>query len=102
MLWSAESLEDDGHTVSGVQIVEVYDTRGRVQSPRSVEVRFRLWWWHEFESAAREAGFRVLELTGDYRGAPFDPGQSPFMIMELETEAARPAGLSASRLPSGG
>jgi hypothetical protein len=44
-----------------------------------------------FESMARDAGFRVLELYGNYDRSPFDAIRSPVMIWVLEKGDAQPS-----------
>jgi hypothetical protein len=44
-----------------------------------------------FESMARDAGFRALELYGNYDRSPFDAIRSPVMIWVLQRGDARPS-----------
>jgi hypothetical protein len=44
-----------------------------------------------FESMARDAGFRVLELYGNYDRSPFDAIRSPVMIWVLQKGDAQPS-----------
>jgi SAM-dependent methyltransferase len=68
--------------VTRQQFFEFYDD-GRLLSKRLFEMTFALIDRETFEGLAREAGFAVERLQGDYEGADFDPARSPFMIWVL-------------------
>jgi SAM-dependent methyltransferase len=65
------------------QFFESYDNDGRLLSKRLLEMTFALLDRETFEGLAREAGFAVERLQGEYEGAEFDPAGSPFMIWVL-------------------
>lgn len=84
MLWSVQQRRPDSPEVQAAQIYEIYDADGRMVEKRFLDVRFRLVEREEFRSMAEEAGFRVLDLYGDYERTPFRDETSPYMIWVLE------------------
>ena len=50
---------------------------------RQLPIRFALHDHERFEALARDAGFHVVALYGDYAGAPFDPETSPYQVWVL-------------------
>jgi SAM-dependent methyltransferase len=84
LLWSVQQPLPERGLVRAAQIYEVYDAEGRLEEKRWLDVRFRLVEEAEFRSMAQEAGFSVVALYGDYDRAPFQAGDSPYMIWVLE------------------
>lgn len=84
LLWIVEKFNAaDPQIVEAMQFYEEYDARGVLETRRLLELHFRLTGKDEFEQLAREAGFRVKALYGDYSRAEFN-ADSPFMIWLLE------------------
>lgn len=93
LVWIFQRRATGSPLVEGWQLFEEYDGRGVMRSKRLLEIRFRLIERDEFEALAREAGFRVAQLYGNYHtggAAPndFNPESSPFMIWVLERPEA--------------
>lgn len=84
LLWGLEKIDSGTGIVEGVQLIELYDRNGVMQSRRLMETRFCLPDRDEFEAFARSAGFRIVNLYGDYSYAAFDQRSSPFMIWVME------------------
>lgn len=78
------SFDEASGIVEGVQILEEIDAGGATRRERFVPIRFALLWPEAFETLAREGGFEVEALYGDYGRSPFDPEESPYMIWSLE------------------
>jgi hypothetical protein len=70
--------------VTRLQFFEFFGNDGHSRSKRLWPMEFALIEKEEFESMARAAGFRVLDLYGDYDRSPFDGIMSPVMIWILE------------------
>ena len=70
--------------VTRLQFFECFDGEGQLQQKRLLPMEFALVEREAFASMAEAAGFRVVELYGDYDGSPFDPERSPVMIWVLE------------------
>lgn len=71
--------------VRRTQLFEMYAPDGRLSWKRMLPMEFELVEKDRFEAMAGGAGFRVLDLYGDYGRAPFDPGTSPVQIWVLGT-----------------
>jgi SAM-dependent methyltransferase len=82
-LSAIENYEVAPGCVSGTQFYEVRDYEGGIVAAMSVDLRFRLYSFHEFQSLAEAAGFVPVHLYGNYSYAPFEPDDSPFMIWVL-------------------
>lgn len=83
LLWGLENYEPGTNMGHGLQLIEEYDSKGVLQAKRMVETRFVLHEKDALEGLAAGAGFRVLDLFGDYGRSPFNPESSPFMIWRL-------------------
>lgn len=84
LLWSVEKFNAaDAQIVEAMQFYEEYDARGVLQNKRLLELHFRLTRKDEFEQLAREAGFRIRAMYGDYSYTEFN-ADSPYMIWLLE------------------
>jgi SAM-dependent methyltransferase len=85
LLWVVENHNSDDHQiVEALQFYEEYDGKGVLRSKRLLELHFRLTSRAEFEELAKEAGFTLKALYGDYAYAEFSEESSPFMIWLLE------------------
>lgn len=84
LVWGLETQDTNSASVNGMQLFEVYDPNGLLETKRVVEYRFRIIERSEFETLAQASGFRVKKLYGDYAHSPFDERSSPFMIWKLE------------------
>ncbi len=82
-----ETYDPDLKQVAGLQFFERYDDRGVMQWRRLLEIRFAVVEKEELEDLAREAGFEVESLYGDYSHGAFDPERSPFLIWVLRKPA---------------
>ncbi len=76
--------DDHSQTASGIQFYDVYDPRGVLVEKKQLHVSFHLFHRSQFEKLAHAAGFKVVQLYGDYERSPFDEAKSPFMIWVLE------------------
>jgi SAM-dependent methyltransferase len=70
--------------VTGLQFFEFFGDDGRLRRKRALRMEFELVEKERFESMATAAGFRVVQLFGDYDRSAFDPVRSPVMIWVLE------------------
>jgi SAM-dependent methyltransferase len=77
-------FDDHSQIVHGTQFYEGCDSQGEVVEKRQLNVSFYLFHRSQFEKLARTAGFKVVQLYGDYERSPFDEAKSPFMIWVLE------------------
>jgi len=66
------------------QYFEFFGDDGRSRSRRLWPMEFALIEKDSFELMAREVGFRVLQLYGNYDRSPFDAVRSPVMIWVLQ------------------
>jgi SAM-dependent methyltransferase len=73
--------------VSRLQFFEFYGPDGLLAWKRALPMEFAFVEREEFAQLAAGAGFRVLQLYGNYERAPFDPVNSPVMIWALEKPA---------------
>jgi len=69
--------------VARTQFYELFDERGRLETKRMLEMRFRLMSRPEFEELVGQVGLEREALYGDYNYAEFDERTSPFMIWVL-------------------
>jgi len=84
LLFIAERFNKvDPQVVEASQLYEEYDPEGVLVKKRLLELHFRLSGREEFEALARQAGFRVKALYGDYNRSSYQP-DSPVMIWVLE------------------
>jgi SAM-dependent methyltransferase len=83
LLISENNNEADNQVVEAMQFYEEYDAKGVLQCKRLLELHFRLSRKDEFEGLAKDAGFKVKALYGDYAYSEFNE-DSPFMIWILE------------------
>ena len=78
-------FEQGGHpVVTRLQFFEFFGNDGHLRSKQLLPMEFAIVEKVQFESMARDAGFRVLDLYGDYDRSPFDAHRSPVMIWILE------------------
>jgi SAM-dependent methyltransferase len=77
-------FDDQSQIVHGIQFYEVSDSRGVVGEKQQINVSFYLFHRSQFEILAHTAGFKVVQLYGNYDRSPFDEAKSPFMIWVLE------------------
>ena len=78
-------VEEGGDpVVRRLQFFEIYGGDGVLRSKRVLPMTFELVERDAFESMARDAGFRVAALYGDYERGPFVADASPVMIWVLE------------------
>ncbi len=84
LLWVVENnKEEDDRVVEAMQFYEEYDANGVLKCKRLLELHFRLSSKEEFEQLAKEAGFKVKALYGDYAHSEHSAA-SPFAIWLLE------------------
>lgn len=83
ILSSVEALDDATHLVTGVQLFELYDADGVMQTKRIQEGAFYLHDRAGFRALVESEGFQVRDLFGDYSRSPFRDEESPFMIWVL-------------------
>jgi len=70
--------------VSRLQLFECFGPDGLLRWKRALPMAFELVERSAFERMAEGAGFRVVELYGNYDRVPFDDRHSPAMIFVLE------------------
>lgn len=75
--------------VQRIQFIEFFSRDGNLRSKQLLPMEFELIERDHFESMAREAGFHVLDLYGNYDRSPFDAERSPVMIWVLQRADAR-------------
>nr|MBS0020656.1 hypothetical protein [Gammaproteobacteria bacterium] len=77
-------FEQGGHpVVKRLQFFEFFGSDGRLRSKQLLAMEFAFIERDHFESMARDAGWHVLELYGNYDRSPFDAHRSPVMIWVL-------------------
>ena len=69
---------------SGRQYYDIRDAHGVCLEARELPVQFYLFTREEFVSMARDAGFRIETVFGNYDRTEFDPAVSPYMIWMLK------------------
>ena len=70
--------------VTRLQFFEFFGNDGRLRSKQLLPMEFELVEKAHFESMARDAGFRAIDLHGGYDRSPFDENRSPVMIWILQ------------------
>lgn len=86
-LMTEKQLNDQG-LVGGFEYFEEYGSDGVLHEKSAVPLSYCLHTREEFERLAEGAGFRVVELYGDYDCSVFDPKESPFMIWVLTAQTS--------------
>jgi SAM-dependent methyltransferase len=85
-------FEHGGHPlVKRLQFFEFFGSDGRLRSKRLLPMEFEFVERDHFEMMARDAGFQVLALYGNYDRSPFDAARSPVMIWVLQRGDAQPS-----------
>lgn len=74
--------------VTGVESFDIFSATGELRERRRVEIAFSLPDRDGFERAAREAGFSVESILGDYDGSQYREEESPSMIWILRKRGA--------------
>lgn len=83
-------FETGGHpVVNRLQFFEFFGSDGNLRSKKALPMEFEFIERDNFESMARDAGFRVLDLLGNYDRSPFDATRSPVMIWVLQKADAQ-------------
>lgn len=77
--------------VKRLQVFEFFDSDGRLRSKQLMPMEFEFVERDHFETMARDVGFHVLDLYGNYDRSPFDAGRSPVMIWVLQKPDAQPS-----------
>ena len=75
--------------VRRLQFFEFYGSDAQLRWKQVLPMEFELIEHDRFESMAREAGFSVVQLFGNYDRSPFEAAQSPVMIWVLRREDSR-------------
>ena len=83
VLWSREQYDRDSRMVRGRQFYEVYDSTDGLRDSSFLDIAFYAHDRGSFESLAGDAGFRVVDLYGNYDRSAFDETASPVMIWVL-------------------
>lgn len=78
------SLVAPSGPVEGRQRIELLDRAGRLVERRELDLRFSLPTADTILDMARAHGLCLVELLGDYHGAPYDEQTSPCQIAVLE------------------
>jgi SAM-dependent methyltransferase len=81
-LWVKGWLDPETGLAFSQQTYRIFGTSSEQVDERWQEVCFALIGKDEFESMARDAGFSILNLAGDYEGAEYHD-ESPFLIWTL-------------------
>lgn len=85
-------FEQGGHSlVKRLQFFEFFGNDGRLRSKQLLPMEFEFVDRDRFAIMARDTGFEVLDLYGDYDRSPFDAGTSPVMIWMLQKAGAQPS-----------
>jgi ubiquinone/menaquinone biosynthesis C-methylase UbiE len=85
-------FEDGGSpVVKRLQFFEFFGSDGRLRSKQLLPMEFAFVEREHFETMARDAGFHVLNLYGNYDRSPFNAGRSPVMIWVLQKADAQPS-----------
>ncbi len=77
--------------VKRLQFFEFFNSDGSLRSRHLLPMEFEFVERDHFEAMARDAGFHVLDLYGNYDRSSFDAGRSPVMIWVLQKSNAQPA-----------
>jgi len=70
--------------VNGFQFYEIFDSDNLLVSKRFLEIYFKILYKRDFETMAKDAGFKIETIYGNYDYSPFDEEKSPFMIWILK------------------
>lgn len=90
-------FEQGGHPiVERLQFFEFFGSDGKLRSKILLPMEFAFVEGDHFESMARDAGFHILQLYGNYNRSPFDAGESPVMIWVLRKGDAQPSVATAT------
>jgi SAM-dependent methyltransferase len=77
--------------VNRLQFFEFFGSDGNLVAKQLLPMEFELIEKDHFESMARDAGFVVLDLFGNYDRSAFDAQRSPVMIWVLHKANAQPS-----------
>lgn len=80
--------------VERLQFFEFFGSDGRLRSKRLLPMAFAFVEKADFESMARDTGFDVIELYGNYDRSSFDADRSPVMIWVLRKRDAEPSAVT--------
>lgn len=83
-VWVSETWKPETEVAEAVQTYRLYDAHGSLEREQVMRVRFSLIEQPAFVSMARESGFEVVELLGDYDRSEFNAESSPYMIWILQ------------------
>lgn len=84
-VWLLQRHDPKSSTVEVLEFFEEYDQQGMMRSKRFSALTFHLLEKNVFEQLITKAGFKVVNLYGDYAYAPFDAEKSPVMIWKLKS-----------------
>lgn len=82
-VWSTAYVRTGQDIGDALQEYEILSKDGRLLEKRELRLRFAITDQTRFEEEATDAGFRVIDLWGDYSSGPFEPEKSAYMIWEL-------------------
>lgn len=83
MLHSEEHIVSDQSIIEGTQYFTIFSKEGKLLLERNLDIRFSLVPKETFEQMAKEAGFSVQSLYGNYDRSEFSHEESPYMIFCL-------------------
>lgn len=83
-LWTCEEQIAGTDIVKALQVFEIFDKDGMRDEERRFEVNYRLVDCDSFRELAESAGFRVIDIFGDYSKGPFWTEESTYVIWMLE------------------
>ena len=83
LFWIHQQYRQAEERVEVMQFYEEYDRSQTLRSKRMVELSFSLIQQAVFAELVQLAGFRILNLYGDYSQSPYQETESPFMIWFL-------------------
>jgi hypothetical protein len=69
--------------VTGHEIFEAHDRAGALLWRRDVPIVFRILTLDQLKDEAKDAGFTIEWVIGDYERAPYNSDTSPFIICTL-------------------
>jgi len=76
-------FDPQNRTVDGVQIFDIYSESGELEERRRVTIRYCLPERNWFSEAARETGFEIESLFGNFDYSDYREDSSPYMIWVL-------------------
>ncbi len=83
-------FEQGGHpVVTRLQFLEFFGSDGQLRSKQMLPMEFAFIEKDDFDCMARQAGFHVLDLFGNYDRSPFHAERSPVMIWVLQKEESQ-------------